>query len=84
MILGHETGGLEKRWNQRDLKVIYILEDLNNLTDVSDPDCSHPNLYHAIQTAEMIKKDGHPEWMQLIGLLTILINTKKWLLKVLD
>jgi ribonuclease Y len=46
-----------------------ILEDLNNITDVSDPDCSHPNLYHAIQTAEMIRKDGHPEWMQLIGLL---------------
>jgi inositol oxygenase len=46
-----------------------ILEDLNNLTDVSDPDCSHPNLYHAIQTAEMIREDGHPEWMQLIGLI---------------
>jgi len=46
-----------------------ILYDLNNLIDVSDPDCSFPNLYHAIQTAEMIRKDGHPEWMQLIGLL---------------
>ncbi len=46
-----------------------ILEDLNNLVDVSDPDCSHPNLYHAIQTAEMMKKDGLPDWMQLIGLL---------------
>ena len=46
-----------------------ILEDLNSLVDVSDPDCSHPNLYHAIQTAEMIRKDGHPEWMQVIGLL---------------
>ncbi len=46
-----------------------ILEKLNNLTDVSDPDISHPNLYHAIQTAEMIKKDNHPDWMQLIGLI---------------
>jgi inositol oxygenase len=46
-----------------------ILEDLNSLTDVSDPDCFHPNLYHAVQTVEMIRKDGHPEWMQLIGLL---------------
>lgn len=46
-----------------------ILEDLNNLVDVSDPDCSHPNLYHAIQTAEMIRKDGHPDWLQLIGLI---------------
>ena len=25
--------------------------------------------YHAVQTVEMIRKDGHPEWMQLIGLL---------------
>jgi len=46
-----------------------ILEDLNNLIDVSDPDCSHPNLYHAIQTAEMMKKDNLPDWMQLIGLI---------------
>jgi inositol oxygenase len=46
-----------------------ILEDLNSLTDVSDQDCFHPNLYHAVQTVEMIRKDGHPEWMQLIGLL---------------
>ena len=46
-----------------------ILENLNSFTDISDPDSSHPNLYHAIQTAEMIKKDGHPEWMQLIGLI---------------
>lgn len=46
-----------------------ILEDLNNLTDVSDPDCSHPNLYHAIQTAEMMRKDNLPPWMQLIGLI---------------
>ena len=46
-----------------------ILEDLNNLVDVSDPDVSHPNLYHAIQTAEMMKKDNLPDWMQLIGLI---------------
>ncbi len=46
-----------------------MLEDLNNLIDVSDPDCSHPNLYHAIQTAEMIRKDGLPDWMQLMGLI---------------
>ena len=46
-----------------------ILEDLNNLVDVSDPDISHPNLFHAFQTAEMIRKDGHPDWMQVIGLI---------------
>ncbi len=46
-----------------------ILTQLNNFIDVSDPDCSHPNLYHAIQTAEMIRRDGHPDWFQLIGLI---------------
>ena len=53
----------------RKMNIWDILEDLNNLIDVSDPDCSHPNLYHAIQTAEMMKRDDLPDWMQLIGLL---------------
>ncbi len=46
-----------------------ILEDLNSLVDVSDPDVAHPNLYHAIQTAESMRKDNLPDWMQLMGLL---------------
>jgi len=46
-----------------------ILEDLNQLVDVSDPDTSHPNLYHAFQTAEAIRADDQPDWMQLTGLL---------------
>ena len=52
-----------------EMDIWEMLEDLNSLTDVSDPDCSHPNLYHALQTAEMMRKDGLPEWMQLMGLL---------------
>jgi len=46
-----------------------ILEQLGHFTDVSDPDNSFPNLYHAFQTAEMMRADNQPEWMQLIGLL---------------
>ena len=46
-----------------------ILETLNNFIDISDPDCSHPNMYHALQTAEMMRKDGLPDWFQLIGLI---------------
>jgi inositol oxygenase len=62
---------MHQKYQTLDLKMEIwdILEDLNDLIDVSDPDCSHPNLYHAIQTAEMIRKDGHSEWMQVIGLL---------------
>jgi len=51
------------------LNIWDALMKLNDLVDVSDPDMNHPNLYHAIQTAEMIRKDGHPEWLQLIGLI---------------
>ena len=45
------------------------LETLNKVIDQSDPDTSMPNLIHAIQTAEMIRKDGLPDWFQLIGLI---------------
>lgn len=33
--------------------------------------CSNslPNLVHMLQTAEGIRKLGHPEWMQLVGLI---------------
>ena len=71
----YQTVEFVKKMHQKFLKfdkkmlIWDMLEDLNNLIDVSDPDCSHPNLYHAIQTAEMIKKDGHPDWMQLMGLI---------------
>jgi len=46
-----------------------ILEHLNHLVDVSDPDTSHPNLFHAFQTAETMRADNQPDWMQLTGLL---------------
>lgn len=39
------------------------------IKDVSDPDISLPNYYHLYQTAEGIRKDGLPEWMQLVGLI---------------
>jgi inositol oxygenase len=45
-----------------------ILERLNNLVDDSDPDTDLPQIMHALQTAEHIREDGHPDWMQLVGL----------------
>lgn len=30
---------------------------------------SLPNLVHMLQTAEGIRKRGHPDWMQLVGLI---------------
>ena len=46
-----------------------ILEKLNSFTDISDPDCSFPNTLHALQTAEMMRKDDLPDWLQLVGLI---------------
>lgn len=42
---------------------------LENYVDSSDPDSELPNVIHALQTAEGIRKAGEPEWFQLIGLL---------------
>ncbi|WP_238718868.1 inositol oxygenase [Pelagihabitans pacificus] len=42
---------------------------LNDLIDVSDPDLNLPNVQHLIQSAEAIRADGRPDWMQLTGLI---------------
>jgi inositol oxygenase len=54
---------------RRKLKVKTVLQKLEDFVDISDPDTSLPNYYHAIQTAEAIRKDGYPEWFQLVGLI---------------
>jgi inositol oxygenase len=71
----HQTLAFVKKMRERfaelsrQMEIWEIIEDLNNLVDVSDPDSSHPNLHHALQTAEMMRKDGLPDWMILTGLL---------------
>jgi inositol oxygenase len=45
------------------------LDYLNTLVDDSDPDTSLPQIEHCLQTAEAIRRDGHPRWMQLAGLI---------------
>ncbi len=45
------------------------MEHLNDLIDVSDPDLDLPNVQHLIQSAEAIRADGRPDWMQLTGLI---------------
>ncbi|XP_015113107.1 inositol oxygenase isoform X1 [Diachasma alloeum] len=46
------------------------LNKLNDLVDESDPDTSMPNIFHAFQTAESIRK-AHPDldWFHLTGLI---------------
>jgi inositol oxygenase len=45
------------------------MEHLNDLIDVSDPDLDLPNVQHLIQSAEAIRADKRPDWMQLVGLI---------------
>ena len=40
---------------------------LDTLVDESDPDLHLPQSYHAYQTAEALRKDGHPRWLVLAG-----------------
>jgi len=45
------------------------MRSLNDLIDVSDPDLDLPNVQHLIQSAEAIRADDRPDWMQLVGLI---------------
>ncbi|MEO7299743.1 MAG: inositol oxygenase family protein [Verrucomicrobiota bacterium] len=54
---------------RRDMSVWEALEFLNTLVDDSDPDTDLSQLEHLLQTAEQIRKDGHPRWFILTGLI---------------
>ena len=45
------------------------IEKLNTLIDESDPDTSLSQIEHLLQSAEAIRQDGKPRWMQLTGLI---------------
>lgn len=44
-----------------------MLHHLTNLVDDSDPDTSFTQMDHAMQTAERIRADGHPDWIVPTG-----------------
>jgi len=43
--------------------------ELEHYIDASDPDLDLPNKLHLLQTAEGIRRAGHPDWFVLVGLL---------------
>jgi len=55
------------RLNRRQMTVWEAAEFLNNLVDDSDPDTDLSQLEHLLQTAEQIRRDGHPRWFILAG-----------------
>jgi len=55
--------------NRRQMGIWEAMEFLNTLVDDSDPDTELPQIEHLVQTAEAIRRDGHPRWFILTGLI---------------
>lgn len=58
-----QYGGL----NRGKKSIWDMAEYLNTLVDSSDPDTDLTQIEHLMQTAEAIRKDGHPRWFVLAG-----------------
>ena len=61
-----------KKWlgfDHAEMSVWDLMEELNKLVDDSDPDTDLSQIEHNLQTAEAMRADGAPRWMQLTGLI---------------
>ncbi|HML16083.1 MAG TPA: inositol oxygenase family protein [Bryobacteraceae bacterium] len=54
--------------NRMKMGIWEALEYLNTLVDDSDPDTDLSQIDHNLQAAQAIRRDGHPDWFQLVGL----------------
>jgi inositol oxygenase len=54
---------------RRTMGIWEAMEFLNTLVDDSDPDTDLSQIEHLMQTAEAIRRDGHPRWFILTGLI---------------
>lgn len=52
---------------KRQMDIWEALDFFDQLVDESDPDLDLPQRYHLFQTAEALRKDGHPRWLILTG-----------------
>jgi inositol oxygenase len=57
------------RFDRKEMGIWEAMEFLNRLVDDSDPDTELSQLDHLVQTAEAIRRDGHPRWFVLTGLI---------------
>jgi len=55
--------------DKRRMGIWEAMEFLNTLVDDSDPDTDLSQIEHLMQTAEAIRRDGHPRWFILTGLI---------------
>ena len=57
------------QFNKKEMPVWDAFDFLNQLVDDSDPDTDLDQFQHLLQTSEAIRRDGHPDWMVLTGLM---------------
>lgn len=57
------------KFDKKSMPVWDAFQFLNQLVDDSDPDTDLDQFQHLLQTSEAIRRDGHPDWMVLVGLL---------------
>lgn len=55
-------------FDKKEMPIWSAFEFLNQLVDDSDPDTDLDQMQHLLQTSEAIRRDGHPDWMVLVGL----------------
>ncbi len=54
---------------KRKMGIWEALDYLNTLVDDSDPDTDLSQIQHNLQASEAIRRDGHPRWFVLAGLI---------------
>lgn len=70
--------------NKLVMSIWQAMEKLDAIVDESDPDMESAQTIHAFQTAERLRKDGHPRWLILTGLIhdlgkvLILFDEPQW------
>ena len=57
------------QFDKKEMPVWDAFNFLNQLVDDSDPDTDLDQFQHLLQTSEAIRRDGHPDWMVLSGLM---------------
>jgi inositol oxygenase len=55
-------------FSKKEMPIWKAFDFLNELVDDSDPDTDLDQMQHLLQTSEAIRRDGHPDWFVLVGL----------------
>jgi inositol oxygenase len=70
--------------NKLTMSIWDAMYALDKIVDESDPDLDNAQSVHSFQTAERLRKDGHPRWLILVGLIhdlgkvLVLFGEQQW------